>query len=119
MRTNTSPSTIHTGQLLSQGSTLAAAATTIVDFNTGNNQTVTVGVNITTLTLNNTQGRARYLLEFQFSGAYTITWPSSFDWGAVGAPTGYGVAGKTMLVALYVSPTNAKIHAQSSKGHTT
>jgi len=84
-------------------SAIVAAATTTIDLSTSNHLAVSVGTNITTLTLTNAPSSpATIVLKLIYSatGTYTIAWPASFKWSGGVAPTLTGISGKTDIVSL-------------------
>jgi len=82
---------------------IVAAATTTVDLSASNHLSVSVGTNITTLTLTNAPSTpATIVLKLIYSatGSYTIVWPASFKWSGGVVPTLTGISGKTDIVSL-------------------
>lgn len=96
------------GQGYSERNSPTVAATTTVDFNTGNVHYLNLSTNITTLTLSNPVAGACYMLEIkQGAGPYSITWPATVKWvNNSSAPTLTATSGRTDIISLYYNGTN-------------
>jgi hypothetical protein len=104
-RTNTT----HVNSLVAygQGASLtnaigSAGATPTVDWDNGNNQSLTLTANITSLTLSNPIDGANYGLFITQGGVgnYTITWPASVKWPNATPPVITGAIGSVSAVSL-------------------
>lgn len=82
--------------------TLTDGGTVTWNMNSGFNAKVTLGGN-RTLEVSNPKVGLTYVLEViqDGTGGRTVTWPASFNWGAVGAPVLSTAAGKVDLITLY------------------
>lgn len=94
-------------QFMTRQAAITAAASTTVDFASGDWAPVSMGASITTLTLSNPVTGHVYLLELiqDATGGRTVTWPASVKWPGGTAPTLSG-ASKTDLVTLVWNGTN-------------
>lgn len=83
--------------------TVAAAASTTIDRANGEVCVLTLGTNITTLTLAGfTSGYGQNIhLRIAYSGAFTIAWPAAVKWAGGTAPTLTGVSGKSDHIMLF------------------
>ena len=84
-----------------------AAATTSIDFSTGNIFKINLGTNITTLTITNASP-GTFLLEIVQGGTYTVAstaWPSGFKWSGGTAPTITATSGKTDIITIVYDGT--------------
>jgi hypothetical protein len=83
--------------------TLVDGANISWDMAAGFNAEVTLGGNRTLDTPTNRKRGLTYVLEVTQDGTgnRTMTWPASFNWGSVGAPTLSTGAGKTDVITLY------------------
>jgi hypothetical protein len=95
----------------------SSANTLTANFNLGDIVRVTMTENITTLNLSNAAEGVIYILELiqGGSGSYTITWPSSVDFGNYGAPILSTIVGRKDLIYLYRS--NGKYLASYAIGY--
>ena len=98
---NTSGAITAKNYVLTVPSTITAAATTSIDMSTGNIFKISLGTNITTLTLNNTTA-GTYILEFiqDATGSRTVTFPVGWKWSGGTAPTITITATKTDIVTI-------------------
>jgi len=95
----------------------ANAAT--VNWQSGFNATITLNANLTTLTLSNPSDGQVYALDIiqpASGGPYTVTWPSSVDWGGAGTPTLSTAANAVDHVTLTWNSTLSKYVATIAKG---
>jgi hypothetical protein len=84
--------------------TITAATTTTLDFSTGNILKVSLGANITTLTVTNATA-GTYLLEIIQGGTYTVAFPAAWKWSGGTAPTITATSGKTDIITLVYDGT--------------
>jgi hypothetical protein len=85
-------------------STTVATATTSIDFSSGNIFKITLGTNITTLTITNA-APGTFLLEIVQGGAYTVTFPNTWKWSGGTAPTITATNGKTDIITIVYDGT--------------
>jgi hypothetical protein len=81
---------IATGQGASKVNTIGSTGGTVtIDWDNGNNQTITLTSSITSLTLSNPIAGANYGIEVTQGGvgSFTITWPANVKWAGGSAPT--------------------------------
>ncbi len=92
---------------LTMPSAITAATTTTIDLSTGNVYTVNVGLNITTLTLNNPVV-GTYLIKFLQvgTGNWSITFPTGWKWAGGVVPSITPTTGKLDIVTLIYDGTN-------------
>jgi len=81
-----------------------AAATTSIDFSTGNIFKLSLGTNITTLSISNAVA-GTYLLEIIQGGTYTIAFPAAWKWSGGSAPTITATSGKTDIITIVYDGT--------------
>jgi hypothetical protein len=81
-----------------------AAATTSINFSTGNIFKITLGTNITTLTITNAVA-GTYLLEIIQGGTYTVTFPTAWKWSGGSAPTITATSGKIDIITIVYDGT--------------
>jgi hypothetical protein len=81
-----------------------AAATTSIDFSTGNIFKLSLGTNITTLSISNAVA-GTYLLEIIQGGTYTVTFPAAWKWSGGSAPTITATSGKTDIITIVYDGT--------------
>lgn len=91
---------------LTMPSTITAAATTIIDLSAGNVFTVSMGVNVTTLSVTNA-AVGTYLIKFvqNATGSKEVTFPASWKWAGGVAPSLTNTAYKTDIVTLIYDGT--------------
>jgi hypothetical protein len=82
---------------------ITAAATTTLDFSTGNILKVNLGRNTTLSVTNATAGT--YLLEIIQGGTYTVAFPAAWKWSGGTAPTITATSGKTDIITLVYDGT--------------
>ena len=80
-----------------------AAATTSIDFSTGNIFKINLGTNITTLTITNA-APGTFLLEIIQGGTYTVAFPA-WKWSGGTAPTITATNGKTDIITIVYDGT--------------
>jgi hypothetical protein len=78
---------------------ITAATTTVLDFSTGNILKVSLGANITTLSVTNATA-GTYLLEIIQGGTYTVAFPAAWKWSGGLAPTITATSGKTDIITI-------------------
>jgi len=81
-----------------------AAATTSIDFSTGNIFKLSLGTNITTLSISNAVA-GTYLLEIIQGGTYTVAFPAAWKWSGGSAPTITATSGKTDIITIVYDGT--------------
>ena len=81
-----------------------AAATTSIDFSTGNIFKLSLGTNITTLSISNAVA-GTYLLEIIQGGTYTVAFPAAWKWSGGSAPTITATSGKTDMITIVYDGT--------------
>jgi hypothetical protein len=81
-----------------------AAATTALDFSTGNIFKISLGANITTLNITNPTA-GTYLLEIIQGGTYTMAFPTAWKWSGGSAPTITATATKVDIITLVYDGT--------------
>jgi parallel beta-helix repeat protein len=94
---------------VSQYSSTRYAASTTINWNNGNVQSLTLANGGNTLTFSNPQSGGRYLIELKqpASGAAgTVTFPSTVKWSGGTAPTLTTTNGQTDIITLYYNGTN-------------
>ena len=98
---NTSGAITAKNYVLTVPSTITAAATTTIDMSTGNIFKISLGANITTLTLNNITA-GTFILEFiqDATGSRTVAFPVGWKWSGGAAPTITTTATKTDIVTI-------------------
>jgi len=77
-----------------------SAGVAVVDFQNGNHAEINMSENVTTLTISNppvTGKVGMMVIDLKQSGvgSFTITWPTSIDWGDAGTPTLTTTSGST------------------------
>lgn len=94
-------------QFMGRQTPVVAAATTAVDLSLGDTVPITLGANITTLTITNPITGHVYIFELiqDITGGRTITWPATFKWPGGTAPT-LSAASKTDIVTAYWNGTS-------------
>lgn len=87
---------------------VVVAATTVIDWNNGNSQILTLGLNIGTLTLNNPIAGSFYTIELKqdSTGGRTVNWPATVVFPSGVAPTLTTTADRTDIISLYYNGTN-------------
>ena len=83
---------------------ITAASTTALDFSTGNILKVSLGANITTLSVTNATA-GTYLLEIIQGGTYTVAFPDAWKWSGGSAPTITATSGKTNIITIVYDGT--------------
>jgi hypothetical protein len=83
---------------------ITAGATTTIDFSTGNIFKISLGTNITTLTISNAVA-GTYLLEIIQGGTYAVAFPAAWKWAGGTAPTITATSGKTDIITLVYDGT--------------
>jgi hypothetical protein len=83
---------------------ITAATTTVLDFSTGNILKVSLGANITTLSVTNATA-GTYLLEIIQGGTYTVAFPAAWKWSGGSAPTITATSGKTDIITIVYDGT--------------
>ena len=86
-------------------------ATPAFDLSAGNSITGTVDQAITSSTMTGftaSDEMSGFVLTLTNGGAYAVVWPTSFDWGTVGAPT--LTASGTDVVCGYSVDNGTKVH---------
>ena len=83
---------------------ITAATTTVLDFSTGNILKVSLGANITTLSVTNATA-GTYLLEIIQGGTYTVAFPAAWKWSGGLAPTITATSGKTDIITIVYDGT--------------
>jgi hypothetical protein len=83
---------------------ITAATTTTLDFSTGNILKVSLGANITTLSVTNATA-GTYLLEIIQGGTYTVAFPAAWKWSGGTAPTITATSGKTDIITIVYDGT--------------
>jgi hypothetical protein len=83
---------------------ITAASTTALDFSTGNILKVSLGANITTLSVTNATA-GTYLLEIIQGGTYTVAFPAAWKWSGGSAPTITATSGKTDIITIVYDGT--------------
>jgi hypothetical protein len=83
---------------------IIAATTTTLDFSTGNILKVSLGANITTLSVTNATA-GTYLLEIIQGGTYTVAFPAAWKWSGGTAPTITATSGKTDIITIVYDGT--------------
>ena len=83
---------------------ITATTTTALDFSTGNILKVSLGANITTLSVTNATA-GTYLLEIIQGGAYTVAFPAAWKWSGGTAPTITATSGKTDIITIVYDGT--------------
>ena len=84
--------------------TITATTTTALDFSTGNILKVSLGANITTLSVTNATA-GTYLLEIIQGGTYTVAFPAAWKWSGGTAPTITATSGKTDIITIVYDGT--------------
>lgn len=83
---------------------ITATTTTALDFSTGNILKVSLGANITTLSVTNATA-GTYLLEIIQGGTYTVAFPAAWKWSGGTAPTITATSGKTDIITIVYDGT--------------
>lgn len=98
-----------TGNAFTTTSAVVAAATTTINCQTSNVFRVSMGANITTLTVSNPQDGQTINMRFKQdgSGSRTIAWPASFKWAGGSAPALSTAASAEDFVAAQYDATDA------------
>jgi hypothetical protein len=78
---------------------ISAATTTSIDFSTGNIFKISLGTNITTLSISNVVA-GTYLIEIIQGGTYSVSFPGTWKWSGGSAPTITATSGKTDIITL-------------------
>ena len=93
--------------VLTMPTAITAATITTIDLSTGNLIEVTLGANITTLTLTN-PSKGTYLIKLKqdATGSRTVSFPGAWLWAGGTAPTVTATANKTDFVTLVYDGTN-------------
>lgn len=100
------------------GSTVTGTTTATIDFNAQNASCVQLSLTASdhcVLTISNVVPGGAYVIKVLNASGATVGWPSSFDWGAAGAPT-LSASGLYDDVHLLVQQSTSNIHAYVSKG---
>lgn len=106
--TTSSPLDVSAAQArIIQASVIAAAASQAINWDTSNNQSITLP-NSTTLTFSNPKLGAWYFLAVKQTGAgsFTVTWPATVKWPSDTAPTLTTTTGKSDFFSFYYNGTN-------------
>jgi hypothetical protein len=91
--------------ILTVPSTIASTTTTNINLSNGNVFKISLGSNITTLTLSNAN-IGTYILEFiQTTGNFTVAFPADWKWSGGSVPTITATANKTDIVTLIYDGT--------------
>jgi hypothetical protein len=81
-----------------------ATTSTSIDFSTGNIFKISLGTNITTLSISNAVA-GTYLIEIIQGGTYTVAFPAAWKWSGGSAPTITATSGKTDIITLVYDGT--------------
>ncbi len=84
--------------------TITASASTSIDFSSGNIFKISLGTNITTLSISNAVA-GTYLIEIIQGGTYTVTFPAAWKWSGGAAPTITATSQKTDIITLVFDGT--------------